>query len=227
MILNLKMLTPPAHEPLTLAQVKQHCRVTIADDDSLLSDIYMPAARELCENEMKRAIYAQTWQLTLDHFPLYPWWNNTQRSTSIHEAWHYSTFWKAFRIKLPRPSLVSVSSISYLDMAGNEQTVNPATYKVDTDGTPGCVVPVYGKSWPYADAYLPDSVKITYVAGSYGDGATVDTCPKLVKAAVLLLAAHLYENKSATTDLKLIELPIGVTRLLTPYKVTVMGYEEN
>jgi uncharacterized phiE125 gp8 family phage protein len=75
--------------------------------------------------------------------------------------------------------------------------------------------------------YLPDSVKITYTAGSYGDGATVDTCPKLVKAAVLLLAAHLYENREATTDLKLVELPIGVTRLLTPYKVTVMGYEEN
>jgi len=224
-ILNLKLITPPSVEPVTLDRVKKHMRVTISDDDDLIG-VYISAARELCERETHRSFFNQTWQLSLDHFPLFPFWNGTARSTSLHDSWYYSTLWKAFQIKLPRPGLVSVSSVTYLDTAGNLQTIDPSTYKVDAAGEPGSVVPAYGNCWPYTDMYLPNSVQVTYVAGTYGDGTTVNNCPAKVQVATMLVAADLYENRTDTGDLKSYSLGY-VARLLESECLTVFGYENN
>lgn len=226
MILNLKLITPPAAEPVTLALAKQHCRVTIDDDDAIVQ-AYIAASRKLCENETRRAFFNQTWQLTLDHFPLYPFWIGTGRATDRHDTWYYSNIWKGYRIQIPRPSLVSVNSITYLDPSGATITLDPSLYFVDADSEPGCAVPQPGIYWPYTQQYLPGSVKVQFVAGSYGDGVATNNCPESVQVAILLMTGHLYENREATTDARLVELPMGVKALLQSEMVEMLNYENN
>jgi uncharacterized phiE125 gp8 family phage protein len=65
---QLKLVTPPAEEPVTLAVAKAHLRVDISDDDTLIP-YYLAAARRLCEKEVRRAFVTSTWDLVLDGFP--------------------------------------------------------------------------------------------------------------------------------------------------------------
>jgi len=226
MILNLKLITPPEAEPITLDLAKQHCRVANDNDDAIIQ-AYISAARRLCENETRRAFFNQTWQRALDHFPLYPFWSGTGRATDRHDAWNYSNIRKGYRIQLPRPSLVSVKSITYLDPSRTVQTLDPSLYYADADSEPGCIVPQPGLCWPYTQQYLPGSVKVQFVAGSYGDGVIENHCPENVQVAILLMTGHLYENREATTDARLIELPMGVKALLQSEMVEMFAYENN
>jgi uncharacterized phiE125 gp8 family phage protein len=108
-------------------------------------------------------------------------------------------------IKLPRPPLQSVTSVKYTDSGGVEHTFTD--YVVDTDSEPGRIALNDDASWPSDDLRPVGGIKITYVAG-YSD------LPKRYQAAVLLLMAHLYENREATTDASLSEIPLGVSALL-------------
>lgn len=226
MILNLKLITPPAVEPVTLAQCYAQCRCTTANDDGLFP-LRIQAARELCERETRRAFFNQTWRLSLDHFPLYPWWTGTARATDKHDNWYYSDLWKGYQIQCPRPSLVSVQSITYTDMAGNPQTLNSNSYYVDPTSEPGRIVPLPGIFWPYTEQYLPGSVQITYTAGTYGDGVEVNNCPAKVVMAILLIVASMFENREADSPLTMKELPLGVSRLLASEVFEVLSYENN
>lgn len=168
-ILSLRLLTPPAAEPVTLTQAKNQCRVTISTDDELIS-AYITAARELCERWTHRAFFNQTWRLTLDHFPLYPWWQGTSRITDRHDWWYYSSVWRGYMIQVPRPRLVSVTSIKYMDVTLTRRILDPDSYIIDGSSEPGRIVPAPGCFWPYTQVYQPGSVQIDFVAGSYGDG---------------------------------------------------------
>jgi len=79
------------------------------------------------------------------------------------------------------------------------------------------IVPVPGEYWPYTQAYLPGSVQVTFVAGSYGDGVEVNTCPNTVVMAMLLLIGSYYETREDATlgnGLNVVTLPWGVKALL-------------
>ena len=188
------MITPPVAEPVNLAQCLAQCRATSANDDGLFP-LRIAAARELCERETHRAFFNQTWRLSLDHFPLYPWWSGTARTTDRHDDWSYSNLWKGYQIQCPKPSLVNVQKITYLDVSANLQTLDPSTYYVDNSSEPGRIVPLPGTYWPYTQQYLPGSVQVLYTAGSYGDGVQVNTCPAKVVMAILLIVASMFENR--------------------------------
>jgi uncharacterized phiE125 gp8 family phage protein len=95
-------------------------------------------------------------------------------------------------ILVPRPPLISVSSITYVDGNGTTQTLSAAAYKVDTDSEPGRITPAYGYCWPTTRAEI-NAIAITYVAG-YATRAAV---PASIKQAMLLLIGHWYENREA------------------------------
>lgn len=58
---RLTIVTGPASEPLTLAEVKLDREVTHDLHDNLFSN-YIQAAREMCEKRTGRALLPQTWQ---------------------------------------------------------------------------------------------------------------------------------------------------------------------
>jgi uncharacterized phiE125 gp8 family phage protein len=223
MQLNTQLITPPTVEPVTLAQAKLHCRVDFTDDDALIT-AYITAARQYAEKYTGRAFFNQTWLRTLDFFPLYGDCNAT-RTPSQRHTWPYGTwYWDQVTIELPTPRTVSVTSITYLDNSGTSQTLPASAYTVDTTSVPARIVPTQGTFWPIIAAYQPGSVRITYVAGSYGDGATVNTCPQTIVMAMLLLIGNWYENRSSTSAQSLKAIPMGVDALLSLERVQIVGY---
>jgi len=69
-----------------------------------------------------------------------------------------------------------------------------------------------------------DTTLVIYLAAAEGHLASVgvdmeaDPMPAPLMAAVLLLTGHLYENREASGTTPLAALPMGVDRLIAPYR---------
>src|SRR5437764_15038109 len=62
------LLTPPAAEPLTLADAKAFLRVAHSDDDAVIAAL-IAGARSHVEAQTRRALITQTWRLVRDAWP--------------------------------------------------------------------------------------------------------------------------------------------------------------
>jgi len=184
--MGVKLITPPEDEPVILADIKDHLRITGTDEDALLTAM-IEAARDYCEKYQNRAYITQTWELALDWFP------------------------PEDRIRIPLPPLQSVSNVKYYGTDDTEYTFPVADYQVDTHSQPGRLVLGYGKSWPSVSLRPANGVIITFIAGY---GATEDEVPKRVKQAIKVLVGHLYEHREATDLKELKEVPFAVHALL-------------
>ena len=234
MSLNYRLIVPPTVEPVTLALAKEHLRVDFTDDDNVIG-LYITAAREYVENWLNIAIYQQTWCLYLDSFP----WGDYRSTIPLDQRnpYDYSAYWSDLAIRLPKPALMQVLSINYLDQFGNQQTLagpaaplgtntniatNPAQYYVDNNSWPARIVPVAGSTWPTSLSYQSSSIQVTYTAGAYGTG-TPNTCPSRIVQAILLMVSHFYEHRGAMTEIKLATMPLGVKALIAPFRFEVFG----
>ena len=112
--------------------------------------------------------------------------------------------------KLPRPLLVSVSSIKYVDSGGTEQTLADSVYDVDVYSEPGRVGLAFNQSWPAIRGDI-NGVEVIYIAG-YGAASAV---PEGVKAAMKLLIGHLYEHRESVSEINMAEVPMAVKSLLS------------
>jgi uncharacterized phiE125 gp8 family phage protein len=195
--MGLVLVTPPAAEPVSRDQVKDQCRIT-SDSENSRIDRYVVSARAYAENRLGRQLVNATWRLTFDHFP----WSSAGRQTFDPYNSH--------AIVVPRPPLVSVTSIQYVDITGVLQTLGPSTYTVDTDSEPGRIALAPNCYWPATYPQI-NAVKVTYVAGYGTDGTLV---PEEIKLAIEMLAAHFYERREATTEAKLMTVPLAVDDLL-------------
>lgn len=187
-----KLITPPPEEPVSLVEAKLHCRVDISDDDDLIGQL-VQAAREVCESRSSRAFVTQTWEVSLPAF------SRGHLPGAAVLTWETALLYPGGGpIALPRSPLQSVTSVTYVDFAGNTQTVNSALYQVSGVGTPsgGAVQALYGLTWPSA-RYQAESVKVRYVAG-YGAAGAV---PAAAKQAILLLVGHWYLNREVIGEM--------------------------
>lgn len=171
--MKLVRVTEPAQEFITLADVEGQTRLQgllSAEADTV--EMMISAVRERAESVTRRALVTQVWELTLDAFP------------ASREA-----------ITLPLPPLQSVDFIKYIDFNGNEQTLDPLTYRVGKASEPGYVKPLYNINWP---ATLQDSdvVTVRFTCG-YGPIApsTSNNVPKAIKQWCLINVANLVENR--------------------------------
>ncbi len=191
--MSLTIVTPPAEEPVTLTEAKNHLRVDLTDDDSLISALIV-AAREHAEAITRRAFITQTLKLSLDAFPA----NNGP-------------------IYVPMPPLQSVNSLKYFNTGGVEQTLTEGTdYLVDNESEPGRITPAPDTGWP-ATQNRPNAVSVEFVAG-FGDASKV---PQGIKQAILLMVGHWYENREAVTmqGNNAGELPMAVDSLLMMHRI--------
>jgi uncharacterized phiE125 gp8 family phage protein len=131
----LKLITPPAVEPIGLEEIQNFLRIDSEPDVTILTDMII-TARKQAEIITGRQLITATWELRLDRF--------------------------AEILELPRPPLQSVSSVKYLDEAGTEQTFTD--YLVDDYSEPARVLPAYGYTWPVAQA-VPNAVRIVFICG--------------------------------------------------------------
>ena len=169
---GLKLITPPATEPLTIGDgsgtdVKPWLRIDSDDtsQDALLATL-ITGARERCERVAGIALIAQTWQLTLDRFPGgYAGTLPGDPITAGGDYWRLGLDSDPRCIRLPRPPLQSITSLTYLDGNQTLQSLTEGTdFQVDADSEPARILPSYGNYFPYAIAVL-GSITVTYVAG--------------------------------------------------------------
>jgi len=165
MPLSYKETSQPFAEPLTLSQAKAQCVVDSGNstDDALIAAL-IAAARHYVEKHMNRAIFNRSMQLFLDFFP-FPVYDGTVNPNDRHCLYGY--FWHALAIRLPKPRCLSVESIQYINLSGAWVTLDPATYFLDVNSEPARIVPNPGFYWPYTRSWLPNSVIISFTAGSY------------------------------------------------------------
>lgn len=180
----------PAAEPVSLAEMKGHLIVEHDLDDGLISACQL-AARQWIENATRRALVTQTFAGYDDCFPA------------------------GAALQLGRGTLQSVSEVRYFDASGVDAVLDPSTYHVDAVRIPGRLALVQGKTWPTTDG-RPNAVKVTFIAG-FGDAADV---PEPLKAAIKLLAAHLYAHREPEITGTIVSpLKFAVDALIAPYRI--------
>ena len=182
--------TPPALEPVTLTEAKTHLRITSSDDDTYITALIV-AAREWCETYTGRQFVTATYTATMEAF-----------SDS--------------RIVLPKPPLISVTSVKYYDTANAQQTLSATYYASLTHATPGYVELNYNYSWP-STYTRSDAVEIIYTAGY---GATAASVPDCVKHAMKILVSHMYEMREPIViGASINDVPLSIKSLLNTVKV--------
>jgi uncharacterized phiE125 gp8 family phage protein len=141
----LRLHTPASALPISLAEAKNHLRVDVADDDTLIAAL-IGAATQSAEHIMGRAVMPQKWQLSLDGF-----------ETSIN---------------LAMPQVVAVDSVKYMNTAGVLTTLPASVYQL-ANGSDylATLVQAYGQVWP-ATRVQPEAVQIIFSSG-YADAASV------------------------------------------------------
>lgn len=127
----------PASEPVTLTEAKAQCRVTSADEETLLTR-YIAAARETVEQFTGLRIIEQTVQL---------------KAGSFDDL-----------ARLPVAPIQSVTSVKYLDSAGVEQTLATDVYESVLVGLDPLIRRKYNQSWPSIFP-VADAVRVVAVVG--------------------------------------------------------------
>lgn len=186
---GLVLVTPPAEEPLTLGEAKDHLRVTSTDEDSLIGRLIV-VARQAVERRLGRALITQTLDYTLDAFPT------------------------GDVIELPRPPLRSVTSVKHTPDGGVETTFASASYLVDTTGNPGRIVLAVNQSWPSDLLQAANGVVIRFVAGY---GAAPTDVPEPIRQALAVHLGTLYEHREALVAGTIVTPLATIDRLLDPY----------
>lgn len=137
--------------------------------ETQLLQSYIAAARRHAEAYTRRAFYPQVVRLGFDQFPIAcaPG-NNTQRLSPTG----LTPVIEGMTIRLPRPSCIDVQGVTYLGGNGVRVTLPPDRYTLDLESEPARITPPSGGSWPTANLYIPGSVQIDYLAGSYAEFVT-------------------------------------------------------
>lgn len=190
---SLKETSAPQNEPITVAEVKDHLRISNNVEDDLLRGL-ITSERKLLEQNYSVKLINQTWELKLDSWP-----------------------WGADCIEIPFYPLGSVTSIAYLDANGNSQTWSSSEYDVDVDSVPPRIAVLPDYVYPSLETGRIKPITITLVAGYGDDGSYV---PDPILIALKMMVGHRYENREATgsVDSETKITPLGVDHLMAPYR---------
>lgn len=124
-------------------------------------------------------------------------------------------------IEVPRPPLMSVTSIQYLDTSGTLQTMDADHYVVTAPSGPACqagrISLAFGASWPDV-LEQADAIRIAFRAGY---GAAASSVPGPIVRAIRLAVGTFYEQReNDVLDKTVTALPmisLAASRLLRPY----------
>lgn len=201
---------PPAIEPVTLVLAKKHLRIDYAEDDDLVA-LYLASARDWIEDYLGKALIAQQYTYTASDtpflgatpyvalpFPLqinplwFPWPNSLQQP-----------------FELPRAPIISIDSVGFGTWGQFDQVVPTTLYQ--TDPTLGRIRMLQG-----AVPGNSDHLIVNFTAGYSYDGTGI---PRSIITALLMLLAHIYENRGDTAE----DMPVAAMHLLTMHRRITFG----
>lgn len=184
------LVTPPSGEPLSLAEMKAYLRVSIDNDDGLISSL-IAAARARIEALSGLALISRTLRLTLSDWPI-----------SVLETQGFS---------LPLGPSGLLQSVYFID--GNDTVRNETSaFEIDDDTYRPRLCPKPGVGWRWPRS-IDERIEITWTAG-FGEPEDV---PEDLIHAVRLLVTHMYEHRNGNDWRAVRALPAQVRDLLVPY----------
>lgn len=164
---GLKVIEAPASEPIDIGVARGHLNLASGEHDRLITDVYIPAARQRAEAATGRHLIHTKLRLTLARFP---------RGAVV----------------LPRGPLASVESVTFYDSEGTQQElVEGDDFRVLADREPGELEPVAGY-WPTVESGRRDAVAVEFTVG-YGE--TAANVPAALISGVLIVLGHLFQNR--------------------------------
>lgn len=179
----------PAASAINLADLKDHLRLTSSDEDGLLA-FYADAASRLFEIKTRRVLIQRTFRLEQPDFP-----------GILDER----------GIELPFAPVSAVSSVQYYETDGTLTTWGSSNYYLDTVRLLPRVVLAPDKTYPTVDDDRPNGVQVNFTAGY---GATYAAVPEPMRWAVMLIAAHMFTNRTTGE-----ELPKALKYVVDAYKI--------
>lgn len=188
----------PETPPIDLVAAKAHLKVETSGEDDTISQIVDDAIAQIDGAKGSGiALITQTWRMSLDH------WRDG--------------------IVIPLRPVQAVVSVTYLDFAGIEQTLDPSLYDLDLDHEPVEIVPAFGVCFP-AHKIGRGVIKVTFRAG-FGDAA--DAVPADLIGALKLLIGHRYAHREAVVGVENRDssapLPLGVADVIARYNGGVVA----
>jgi len=205
--MRIETLSPPASEPLLLDEIKNHLRLDGSADDVGLGALLV-AARELVETHIGLCLMNRSLALYLDAWPAtmgrMPWWQGVACGSMAAFAR------TAEYLPLPVRPVDSISTIQIYDAAGTPTIWDAENYGLK----PGLEPALYRTkgSWPRPGRTL-DGIRIELTAG-FGD--SWNDVPADIRQALLMLMAHLFENRGDTGSQAMNES--GAATILKPYR---------
>ena len=183
------LITPPAIEPVSLAEAKAWLREESCDEDQLIQTLLV-SARMTLEAWTRRYFITQGWRLVCDQWPI-----STRNPQLIEIAF------APFR---------TVNAIRIYD-ANDTATILSATSYAASSGDHGGRI-LFNAAPPAAGRAI-DGVEIDFMVGY---GATVLQTPEPLRRAILILVAHWLENRG--DDNAIAALPPAALALCAPYR---------
>lgn len=161
---NVRVVTPATDLSVSVEEMKRHLRVGHDEDDAQIES-YTRAAEAYLDAPTGRlgiVLSERTLEMPLDGFP-------------------------GGEIRLPVGPVQSVTSISYVDEAGAQQTVSADSYVVDaSDEQSGWIIPAADYAWPEAMS-MANAVRIQWVAGA--------DCPEPIRHFIKLVVGRWYADR--------------------------------
>ena len=137
---------PPTALPISMAEAKAIVGSRWCHGDDALLAGYIRTATDLTEQYLGRALITSTWEYRVDHFPWCRWDNG---------------------IRIPLAPVQAITEITYLDLDGAVQVLDPDRYAVSGLPDAALISAAPGQSWP-ALLWQREAITITFTAG-YGN----------------------------------------------------------
>lgn len=187
MLTSLAVTTAPTAEPVSIEQVRRHCRIDSHADDDLLTG-YLTAARVMAEGYLSRALLTQTLLWTARPSP------ELGDHVRLRGA-----------LELPRAPVQSILSVTTLDRLGNSTTIAAATLPI---AAPGPIIGyvadlalepatlLIGRDTVLTGGFIAARTDLLHLQVSMVAGyeAAADV-PSPITLAIMMTTAFLYEHR--------------------------------
>lgn len=171
---------------ISLDQAKRNCAIDGDEHDDTLVELIHQALDHV-EERTDCSLTTTTWEMTFDAFP------------------------RAKSLDLPRWPLQSVESVTYVDAAGELQTIDTAKFVVRKDDYGRGRLALKGwESWPTTQC-TPDAVTIAFKAG-WEESAHVP--PQWSRALLMLVAWWFEQREAGVIGVQASTVPLGIDALL-------------
>jgi uncharacterized phiE125 gp8 family phage protein len=186
--MTLARITPPVGEPVTLAEMKLHLRLTHASEDALIGNL-IKAAREEVELATGLALLSQGWRLYLDCWP------------------------ESGVVLLQRAPVISLDLVTVYNAAGAPSSLPLAGFALDRTSRPARLAP---KDVVITPGRALNGIEIDFTAGFGATGNEVPD--GLKRAIMMLAAHWYEHRGPDAFDRESASWPPSFERIINRYR---------